>query len=122
MFMNNEDKNTLWKNRFAEYDQSSMSGRQWCSTHNISYDMFRYWKEKLRPESIVRKPGSVTPKTQPAKSSEGTKWVESLFMPTSADTTAVNANAIKVTYGDMQIWLSRGFDKILLREIVEALS
>jgi hypothetical protein len=122
--MKKGSKTALWESRFEDYEQSGMSGRHWCAEHNVTYDTFRYWKNKLRPESIIRKGGLAPSKSKLTNSTNGTKWVESLFMPeqNASDTAEGNGSAITIACGKMQIRLTRGFDKILLGEILEALS
>ena len=36
-----------WKHKLTEWEDSGLSGAEWCREQNITYCIFLYWKKKL---------------------------------------------------------------------------
>ena len=45
----------IWSERIKEWQQTNMTGIDWCRKNSISYHAFGYWKRKLLLGTIPRR-------------------------------------------------------------------
>jgi hypothetical protein len=98
--MTGEERRAWWLERIAAQAGSGLSGRAWCEREDVSYGSFIQWRRRLGEESAGEKPLS---------------WVR--VLPGE-----VHASSLLVRIGAVGIEVGAGFDPVLLRRVVEALS
>jgi len=96
---------SIWEQRLAEYEVSGKSIATWCKEQTVRENQFYYWRKKLRTEQIG--------KAQPVK------WL-ALNLQTSKQAVPTGSS-ITVCVGQVTVEIREGFDRHLLREIVQVL-
>ena len=107
--MKNENKalRAAWMKHLAEMKSSGMSGKAWCAHEGISYHKYRYWKARIE--------SSETP--------SDVRTVQWLALEPASDARACDKDdAITLRIGAVVIEVRRGFDPVLLRDVVQVLS
>lgn len=105
-----EQRQREWAVHIADYKASGLTMAAWCTANNVSVEKFKYWKRKLKSVS----PSKATP---PAA-----HFVPIAVSEPSKPSTCEVASSLVVCVGSVRIELRKGFDPVLLREAVEALS
>jgi hypothetical protein len=96
-----------WEQRLAELENSGLSGLAWCTRQGISYHKYRYWKARIE--------SSETP--------SDVRTVQWLALEPASDARACDKDdAITLRIGAVVIEVRRGFDPVLLRDVVQVLS
>jgi hypothetical protein len=103
--MSQESKRERWYRLMQEYEGSGKSVAAWCAEVGCTYHMFKYWRYRIRIQETYIKAGLDIP----------AGWV-------SASLPASRQAEITVRAGSAEITVPHGFDRSLLREVVEALS
>ena len=85
-----------WSAQLSAWRISGKSGLAWCRDNAISYYQFKYWQKKLR--------GPV----QHGKSGQ--------FVPLK-----VASTPLRIECNGVDLYVSSGFDPVLLREVVSVL-
>lgn len=85
-----------WSARLSAWRISGKSGLAWCRDNAISYDQFKYWQKKLRRIEDHVKSGQ--------------------FVPFK-----VASTPLRIECNGANVYVSSGFDPLLLREVVSAL-
>ena len=96
---------SIWEDRLTQYKTSGKSIIAWCKEQAIRENQFYYWRKKLRTGQ--------TEKTQPVQ-----------WLPLEAQLTKqpnFTADFIAVHIGRTTIEIRKGFNRQLLREIVQTL-
>jgi transposase-like protein len=86
-----------WKSLIAAQESSGKSMKRWCRENDITESQYSYWKKKIKAESSNANEGRFLLVGEP-------KGLEI------------------VIGGRIRIVVSRGFDRDLLREVLETLS
>jgi len=104
--MEKNSKREKWYHLMQDYERSGKSATEWCADNGCTYHMFRYWRYRVRIQETYECRRVELPKC----------WIE-----TSLSTTP-KASGMIVRVGAAEIDVEQGFDRQLLRELVECLS
>jgi len=96
---------SIWEQRLIEYEGSGKTIAAWCKEQTVKENQFYYWRKKLRTNH--------TEKVQPVK------WL-SLDLPLCKQAIPAG-DSITVYVGQAIVEIRKGFDRHLLREIVQVL-
>lgn len=97
--MNNQLENSNpWEERLQNWQQSGLSIRAWCNTHNIGEHLFYYWRNKLKSKQ---------------SKNELSNFIE--LVDHSSDT------GIKIQVKEVNIFLAKNFDKATFLECIRLL-
>lgn len=95
----------IWEDRLVQYEASGKSITAWCKEQAIRENQFYYWRKKLRSG-------------QPEKT-QSVQWLPLEFQHTQKARLA--AGSITVHIGQTAVEIRKGFDRQLLRNIVQVL-
>jgi len=96
----------LWAERVAEFEASGQNTTEWCSEHGIKTAQLRYWLRKYRHQENANNKAA-TPQWQALEVD---------------NRTSNEGSELKIRVGSAVIEVKPGFDKKLLRELIDALS
>ena len=100
----NDSNNYNWDELILNYESSGLSIPKWSELHKINKSKV-YWQiKKRRRQSNPMIPGSCAP----------------VFIPIQASTK--ESSAIKLSVGDVSITVMPGFDRLLLKEVIQVLA
>ena len=101
--MTNQELRAEWKKRVAAFKASGQTAKEWSKEKNVKLNRLHYWCRKYKEDA-------------PSKE---TKWapVELGYL----DATQTNSN-ITVKVGKASIEVKPGYDRNLLRDLVNTLS
>lgn len=91
-----------WQERIEEQSRSGKSQAAWCREKKISIKSFGYWSRKLRNNENSSKPAEIN-------------WI-----PVSIE--APITSKLNIRVGSAVIEVEKGFDEMLLSEVVKVLS
>ena len=97
----NPQKESEWRQRFADWKRSGLSAINWCKANNIKFHNFKYWRGKLPDRHDTS-----------AKQS---------FIELPAERGASSEVGLTVRMGDAEIKLERDFDEATLERLLAAL-
>jgi hypothetical protein len=103
MDMGQENKREKWYRLMQEFNGSGKSMNEWCAEVGCTQHMFKYWRYKVRIHETYQD-CDVAPDTQ---------WIE---MPQPS------IGGVSIRVSGTLVEIEPGFDKQLLRDVVEALS
>ena len=49
--MNSEAKRKSWQQRYAVWETSGKTQRQWCEEAGYSYEQFKYWRKRVQAKN-----------------------------------------------------------------------
>ena len=93
-------KFNLWKQRFADWEESGKSGTQWSREHKIPYSTFQYWKNRVMPPA-KRKPQG--------------------FLEISTESDCSVESGIEIHIGPVEMRVHRDFDETTLCRLLTVL-
>jgi len=98
------DKTSQWQCHIEQWQSSSLTQPEYCRQHRLSLATFGYWRKKLKKHDSLDT-GSVSPVT---------------FLPVNI---ASKPEPLKLqTKHGLQIDLQAGFDRALLKEVLQVLA
>lgn len=100
-----EQRRNEWSARIVDYEASGQTMKAWCERQNVTKDQLKYWLRalKARPVDAVHAPAP--------------------FLPLALRESVVpSLSTVLLHVGDVRVEVRNGFDPILLREVVAALS
>lgn len=103
--MKRKDNREKWYKLMQDYERSGKSVAEWCAEAGCTCNMFKYWRYRVRIHETY----------EPAKAALPDGWVIATPMEGYE-------SAISIFIGGAKITVERGFDSLLLRGVVEALS
>lgn len=95
----------IWEQRLAEYEDSGKTIAAWCKEQTVRENQFYYWRKKLR--------------TGQKEKAQPVKWL-SLDLQLSRQA-SLAGSSITIYVGQAIVEIRKGFDRHLLREIVQVL-
>lgn len=87
-----------WSARLSAWQSSGKSGAAWCRDNGIGYYQFQYWRDKLLHSGQHKNTGQFV----------------SLKVASSSSSLRIECNGAS-------LYVVRGFDPVLFREVVSAL-
>lgn len=99
VFISNVAKQKVWDERITAFLASGQSGRAWCQEHGLSQQQLSYWLNKSRSES---------------RETPNDRWIK-------MEATALSGTGVSLRLGDVVLEIERGFDKVVLADVVRAL-
>ncbi|MDQ0063752.1 IS66 family insertion sequence element accessory protein TnpA [Paenibacillus harenae] len=102
-----EQRRQDWHTRIADYRASGLTMKAWCSANHCSVEQLKYWLYKINP-------ATPDPKTSPVQ-----------FVPLDTVDPPGNvspAPSLILHIGEASSELHSGFDPMLLREVIHALT
>jgi hypothetical protein len=119
--MTNKEKLSIWEERMASYEESGMRIGEWCTSVGCTYSQFEYWREKVnRLGRHIRIAGVTQSNPMCHGNAEYAGGGMTWFAVCDDESPVHSSMAIQV--GDARITVEAGFDPVLLREVVGALS
>jgi hypothetical protein len=123
--MGNEALREQWRARLKLFARSKQTVSVWCAQHDVSVHQFYYWRRRL--EEATLQPAKATS----AKATSGDNWLAVAVVPDVAVMPEASAGpppagppsagGVTIRVGAATIEVSPGFDRALLRTVVQAL-
>ena len=110
---------TKWSERVREWRASGQSAAQFVEGRGFEASTLQYWASRLKAMGIMVVPEATTgatPAKAPAKASMALLRVRRAVAPE-----AVRSTGLTIGVGAARIEVGRGFDRTLLREVVDVL-
>lgn len=95
----------IWEQRLAEYEASGKSIATWCKEQTVRENQFYYWRKKIR--------------TSQAEKTNPVQWLTVDLQVNKHSKIA--AETIHIEVGQATVKVAKGFNRDLLREIVQVL-
>lgn len=96
---------TEWNTRLESWSESGLSGASWCRQNNINYQVFTYWRKKLKGQT------QETESTQPPSHNPFVELLDS----------AKGSTGIEISYKGVNLHLSKDFDEGTLQRCIQVL-
>ena len=97
----NQDKQQLWQNHVAAWEQSGIRQSEYCRRQGLNIKLFGYWKRKL-----CRKPAGLT-------------FVPVAIKPSKATVVKSAASLVLIIRGGSCIEIGDGFNQDTLRRVLD---
>jgi hypothetical protein len=94
-----------WRGLLAEFESSGLTVREFCRKQGLVFHQFKYWKQKLQDDSVAPSP----------------RFAKVVAKGDSRVARAVVADCLTVEVGNIRIGVRPGFDRSLLRELLQVL-
>ncbi len=105
----------FWKSHILHYEESGLSGVEYCRTEGINYSRFHYWKQKL--SNSLFSPSGPLKLVQVPVDLRG-----NCLNPVEAEKSVSNCcSGLRLWIGDYCIELPEDFSPVLLSRVLETL-
>lgn len=117
--MSRDERTRLWEGRIEDFLSSGLTVEDWCRANGVSKSTLYKWRKEFS-RAASSQSASISTQTHPG-------WVQ--LMPANVSTPPVvpesthecNIASLQIKFADMTVDVHRGFDPVLLKQIVEVL-